>query len=89
MNFYKGFSNLVVTLVMALLVGCSGSANNPGGASPSALRALSAGKVLASDQQLTKDTNDQAQPAVAFDTINHRYMTVWTDSPAVSSSSRR
>ncbi|GFO66825.1 hypothetical protein GMLC_04040 [Geomonas limicola] len=38
------------------------------------------GKVLTSDQQLTTDSNDQSQPAVAFDPINHQYLSVWTDS---------
>src|SRR5689334_6409667 len=81
MSVRRGFNNLVAILMLTLLAGCSGGSNNavPAG-SVSPLKDVGSGKILASDQQLTTDPNDQSQPAVAFDTINHQYMTVWTDS---------
>jgi hypothetical protein len=35
--------------------------------------------VLANDLRITSDPNDQASPAVAYDSYNNKYLTVWTD----------
>jgi len=71
-RYVRWFLPLVLLLAM---IGCSGQ-----DASKGAQGGKSTGKVLDADQQITTDSNDQAQPAVAFDNINHQYLTVWTDS---------
>jgi hypothetical protein len=66
----------VLVLSLAIFFGCNGSHDGKS----SRLPTRSALKVLQSDQQFTTNSSDQGQPAVAYDTINHRYLTVWTDS---------
>jgi len=61
--------------MLVALSGCSGDTSLSGGAKAS----KSTAKVLASDLQITTDANDQASPAVAYDSVNNRYLTVWTD----------
>lgn len=38
-----------------------------------------AAKFLSSDLQITDNTNDQANPSVAYDPINNKYLIVWED----------
>lgn len=59
--------------LIAYLFGCSGDPTQTGGAG------RGAAKVLADDLQITSDPNDQTQPSVAYDTVNKRYLVVWTD----------
>src|SRR4051794_26271168 len=77
MNVKKTLCWTLLLLTLGVLLSCSGH-DSPQGGTPRPGK--SSGKVLDSDQQITTDPNDQAQPAVAFDTVNHRYLTVWTDS---------
>lgn len=76
MNLGKKFCWVLLLLALGAFLGCSGQDSNVG----SKGTGKSTGKVLDADQQITTDSNDQAQPAVAFDNINHQYLTVWTDS---------
>ncbi|MFI5293916.1 MAG: putative Ig domain-containing protein [Thermodesulfovibrionales bacterium] len=66
--------------LIAYLFGCSGEPTQTGGAS------RGAAKVLADDLQITSDPNDQTQPNVAYDTVNKRYLVVWTDYRNVNTS---
>lgn len=65
-------------LVAVLLTSLSGCSGGNSGAN-AALKGKSTSKVLANDLQITSDPNDQASPAVAYDSVNSRYLTVWTD----------
>ena len=67
---------LLVLLSLVLLASCSGDATDQGGA-PGGKR--TAGKVLDNDQQISTSLDDEEQPAVAYDSVNHRYLTVWSD----------
>ncbi len=69
----------LAAIVLMVLAGCSGnkSANNSNPAS--AKQKVVGGKVLATDLQVTNGTNDETQPSIAYDTINSRYLVVWTD----------
>lgn len=76
MNFKRYVRWILPMMVFASLIACSGQDGTqlPTGAKKST------GKVLDADQQVTTDSNDQAQPSVAFDNVNHQYFAVWTDS---------
>jgi hypothetical protein len=74
MNIKRKLCLALLLIFAATLMGCNGRSNQVGGKPKKSL------KVLDSDLQYTTDPNDQSQPAVAFDTINHQYLTVWTDS---------
>jgi len=62
-----------------LLAGCSGdkSASNP--TLSAAKHKVVGGKALSTDLQVTNGANDETQPSIAYDTINSRYLVVWTD----------
>ena len=68
---------LAAVAILAALSGCSGE-KSAGNANTSA-SGKSTGKVLATDLRITTNPTDQATPAVAYDSVNSRYMTVWTD----------
>lgn len=72
---------LSITIIMGLsfLISCSGQKSTQG-LTDLTVTGKKLSKVLTSDFQVTSDPNDQAQPSVAYDTINHRYLSVWTDS---------
>ena len=72
---FKKLSALCLTLLVAVTLGCSGDSTD----STQQLTKKNTAKVLENDQQITTNTNDQATPAVAYDTKNHKYLTVWTD----------
>ncbi|WP_243371407.1 CFI-box-CTERM domain-containing protein [Geotalea sp. SG265] len=74
MRIFNNLSSLLLVLLVAVICGCSG-----GSTTSQSTGKKSTAKVLDNDQQITTDSNDQQQPAVAFDTINHKYLTVWTD----------
>ena len=76
MNLSKKISWLLLLLTFGALLSCSGDKSQSG----DSRRGKTTGKVLLADQAITSDLNDQGQPAVAFDSINHQYLTVWTDS---------
>jgi len=77
MNLKKKICWTLLLLTLGALFACTGQDSQQGGAQGGH---KSVWKVLDVDQQMTTDSNDQGQPAVAFDNINHQYLTVWTDS---------
>jgi hypothetical protein len=78
MNFFHKICTVFLLLCCWALLSCSGGGGqNQSGTSSSGKKT---GKVLVNDQQITTDSNDQSQPAVAFDNVLHQYLTVWTDS---------
>jgi hypothetical protein len=79
MCFRSYIKGLVLTLLLVVVAGCSGSSTS-GLTSAAGVGTKKAGKVLVNDQQMTTDLNDQSQPSVAYDTVNHQYLMVWTDS---------
>lgn len=75
MNLKRYARWILPLMVFAALIACSGQdGKQQAGAKKTT------GKVLNVDQLVTSDSNDQAQPSVAYDNINHQYLTVWTDS---------
>lgn len=66
---------ILLALLMAIIVGCAGSSTD---SSQQPIKKSTA-KVLENDKQISTDTNDQATPAVAYDTVHDKYLTVWTD----------
>ncbi|HBG08263.1 MAG: hypothetical protein A2075_06800 [Geobacteraceae bacterium GWC2_58_44] len=78
MNLKRMICRTLMLLTLGALLSCSGQ--DPARESAQGPTTKAAGKVLDTDQSITTDSNDQAQPAVAFDTLNHQYLTVWTDS---------
>ncbi|MBJ6749625.1 CFI-box-CTERM domain-containing protein [Geomonas anaerohicana] len=83
MNLKRNLCWILLLVLMTVFTGCSGQDSKAG----AKLAGKSTGKVLDSDQQITTDSNDQAQPAVAFDNINHQYLTAWTDSRTAGATS--
>ncbi len=83
MNLRNKIGWIILLITFAAFLGCSGQDSNVG----SKGTGKSTGKVLDSDQQITTDSNDQAQAAVAFDNINHQYLTVWKDARTAGASS--
>jgi hypothetical protein len=79
MRTYKLLRNLLVVLALGVTFGCSGSSSQ-NAVNAGSVNGKKTAKVLSVDQQISSDPNDQSQPAVAFDTINHQYLSVWTDS---------
>ena len=73
---------IITSILFSSLIGCNGGgttgSSTVSAAQPAAKRTSQA-KVLTSDLQITNDPNDQANPAVAYDSINNKYLTVWTD----------
>jgi hypothetical protein len=68
---------LLLLFICGALFACSGDVSRSQ-KQPAGKRTL---KVLASDFQVTSDPNDQSEPAVAYDSINHnKYLTVFVDS---------
>ncbi len=76
---YKLLRNLLVILALAVTFGCSGSSSQ-NAVNTGTVNGKKTAKVLSVDQQITTDSNDQSEPAAAFDTLNHQYLSVWTDS---------
>ncbi|HJV66686.1 MAG TPA: putative Ig domain-containing protein [Geomonas sp.] len=79
MNLHRKFSWTLLLLALAVLFSCSGHKSGEGNNTFTAKRTAAA-TILSDDLQMTSDPNDQSQPAVAFDTVNHQYMSVWADS---------
>jgi putative Ig domain-containing protein/HYDIN/CFA65/VesB family protein len=77
MNCYRLMLKLSLMVMLLFLWGCSGGTDTSGGGSPASKRTT---KVLANDLQITTDLNDQANPAVAYDSVTNKYLVVWTDS---------
>lgn len=78
--FGKVMRNLLLLSVFSavvMLFGCSGTSNQQTGAS--GVRVMAAGKTLTNDIPVSTSANDKANPAVAYDSINNKYLTVWTD----------
>jgi hypothetical protein len=75
----KCLISIINILIIMLLAGCSGnkSASNPN--STTAKQKVVGGKALSNDLQVTNGANDETQPSIAYDTINSRYLVVWTD----------
>src|SRR6266542_459177 len=68
----------LIAIVMIAITGCSGkTATNAN--SSAAKQKVVGGKVLPTDLQVTSGANDETQPSIAYDTINSRYLVVWTD----------
>ena len=79
MNFRRNISRFLLLASIFALASCTGK--DPSQQQSEAQRSSKvAAKVLELDQQITTDSNDQGQPAVTFDNINHQYFTVWVDS---------
>lgn len=66
---------LLFGAVLAVLSGCSGDSSLSGGTTTRKVTT----KVLANDLRITTNTSDQATPAVAYDSVNNKYLTIWTD----------
>lgn len=79
MRLKNRFLSVAMIIILSFLFSCSGDKGTQT-LTDTTVKGKSTAKVLASDQQITTDTSDQAQPVVAFDTVNHQYLTVWTDS---------
>lgn len=78
MNFSKKLCWALLMLFCAVMLSCSGDG---GTGATTAATGKKPAKVLANDFQVTTDTTDQSQPAIAYDTVNHnRYLTVFVDS---------
>jgi hypothetical protein len=75
MNLHSKICRSLIVLALGALFGCNGSPSQTASS-----HRPKAAKVLLNDQQISSDSSDQSQPAVAFDVINHQYLTVWTDS---------
>ncbi|HJV35811.1 MAG TPA: hypothetical protein VJ604_12110, partial [Geomonas sp.] len=86
MNLHRKLSWTLLLLALAVLFSCSGQKSGSGTNSVTAKR-VGAAAILTSDIQVSTSPFDQSQPAVAFDTVNHQYMTVWTDARNSSSGS--
>jgi len=69
----------ILFLCSLYIAACSGPPAN--GAKGAATGKTVGAKVLTNDLQInpTGDNYDQGQPAIAYDTVNHKYLTVWTD----------
>ncbi|WP_136514258.1 putative Ig domain-containing protein [Geomonas edaphica] len=78
MNFSKKISWVFLMLLCAIMLSCSGDGGTD---STTVTSGKKPAKVLANDFQVTTNTTDQSQPAIAYDTVNHnRYLTVFVDS---------
>jgi len=74
MRAFKTIRLAGLVLLLLSLVTCSGDFS--GGGSPGLrIQAL----VFPTDIQLTTDTADQSNPAIAYDPVNNRYLIVWED----------
>ena len=79
MNIISKLSWALLLLTCTAMLSCSGDTGKA--SNPAAVGGKITAKVLASDFQVTTDTTDQSQPAVAYDSANHnRYLTVFVDS---------
>ncbi|WP_136526624.1 putative Ig domain-containing protein [Geomonas ferrireducens] len=79
MNLSKKICWALLMLFCAVMLSCSGDGG--AGSTTTAMTGKKPAKVLANDFQVTTNTTDQSQPAVAYDTENHnRYLTVFVDS---------
>lgn len=83
MNIKRKMYWVLLLVLLTAFTGCSGQDTKAGGKSAG----KSTGKVLDADQAISTDSNNQAQPAVAFDDINHQYLAVWTDSRTAGATS--
>jgi len=76
MKFLHFAYRFLLLLICGALLSCAGDASR----SQTANTGKKAGKVLTNDFQVTTNGNDQSEPAVAYDTVNHnRYLTVFVD----------
>lgn len=76
---YSGIRFCLLALVLFALAACTGSGSGSS-ASTSAGKSVKS-KVLTNDLQIntTGDNYDQGEPALAYDTANNRFLTVWRD----------
>ncbi|ACH38570.1 lipoprotein, putative [Citrifermentans bemidjiense Bem] len=82
MNLKRYARWILPLMIFAALIACSGQdGKQQAGAKKTT------GKVLDVDQQVTTDSNDQAQPSVAYDNVNHQFFSVWTDSRVAGATS--
>lgn len=84
MQLIKHAAAVVMIIIFSGLLGCSGGQSTAqqdysGGEVTQASSGKNTGKVLADDLRLTSDPTDQSSPAIAYDTVNNKYLTVWTD----------
>ncbi|HEY4745348.1 MAG TPA: hypothetical protein VIH45_11860, partial [Desulfuromonadaceae bacterium] len=79
MRFTRMSQLFILFLCSLYIAACSGSPAN--GAKGAATGKTVGAKVLTNDLQInpTGDNYDQGQPAIAYDTANHKYLTVWAD----------
>jgi hypothetical protein len=74
MRAFKTIRLAGLVLLLLSLVTCSGDFSD-GGSPGLRIQAL----VLSSDIQLTTDSADQSNPAIAYDPVNNKYLIVWED----------
>lgn len=76
---YSGIRFCLLALVLFALAACTGSGSGSS-ASTSAGKSVKS-KVLTNDLQINTagDNYDQGEPALAYDTANNRFLTVWRD----------
>lgn len=75
----KCLISIINILTFMLIAGCSGNKSASNSDTSTAKQKVVGGKVLPTDIQVTNGANDETQPSIAYDTINSRYLVVWTD----------
>lgn len=73
----------ILSLLLLLLSGCSGQNGPNTGAASQKIKSVGA-KTLDTDMRLLNAADpsasrDSSQPAIAYDTVNKKYMVIWTD----------
>jgi len=82
MQAIKRAAAVIMIIIFTSLFGCSGSqstSQTTGSGTSKESAGKRTGKVLTEDMRLTTDPTDQSSPAIAYDTVNNKYLTVWTD----------
>lgn len=69
----------LIVILLITLAGCSGNKSASTSNKTIAKQKVVGGKVLATDLQVSNGANDETQPSIAYDTVNSRYLVVWTD----------
>jgi hypothetical protein len=78
MKIVRKICCVLLSLACGALLSCSGA--SPQNQVEQGTGSKTTGKVLASDFQVTSEGTDQSEPAVAYDSVNHkRYLTVFVD----------
>ena len=83
MKLNRMLSWTLLLFFCAAMFGCAGKDKSDAPTGATGVKQV--GKVLTDDFQVTADPEDQSQPAIAYDSVNHnRYLTVFVDNRAGS-----